>query len=147
MAEFTYTALQTVASNQNVLFNETPIEGGNCIIQREGSGLITLRGMVRNNGGCNCGRKARYKVTFGANIAVPTVGTSGAISLAIALNGESVPATQMIVTPAAVAEFFNAGASIFVEVPAGCCTQLSVKNTSAQDVSVQNANIIVERVA
>lgn len=147
MAEFTYTALQTVAPNQNVLFSETPIKGGDCIIQREGSGLITLRGMVRNTGGCNCGRKARYKVTFGANIAVPTGGTAGAISLAISLNGESVPATQMIVTPAAVAEFFNLGASINVDVPAGCCTQLSVKNTSTQDVSVQNANIIVERVA
>ena len=85
-------------------------------------------------------------MTFGANIAVPTGGTAGAISLAIALNGEAVPATQMIVTPTAVAEFFNVSRSIYVEVPAGCCTQLSVKNTSTQDVSVQNANIIVERV-
>lgn len=146
MAEYSAAGLQAVAPNQNVLFNETPVGGGNCIMQREGSGLITLRGMVRN-GGCNCGRKARYKVTFGANIAVPAGGTAGAISLAIALNGETVPSTEMIVTPAAVAEFFNVGASIFVEVPVGCCTQLSIKNTSTQDVSVQNANVIVERVA
>lgn len=147
MAEYTAVALQTVAANQNVLFTETPVCGGNCIAHRDGSGLITARGIVKNTGGCNCGRRARYKVTFGANIAVPTGGTVGAISLAIALNGEAVPSTQMIVTPAAVAEFFNVSSHIFVEVPAGCCTQISVKNTSTQDISVQNANIIVERVA
>lgn len=147
MAEYSAVALQTVAANQNVLFN-SGTDNNNCsVIHREDSGLLNLRGLVRNNNGCNCGRKAKYKVTFGANIAVPTGGTAGAISLAIALNGEAVPATQMIVTPAAAAEFFNVSRSIYVEVPAGCCAQLSVKNTSTQDVSVQNANIIVERVA
>ncbi len=147
MAEYSAVALQTVAMNQNVLFTGGT-DSNNCsIIHRADSGLINLRGLVRNTGGCNCNRRAKYKVTFGANIAVPTGGTAGAISLALALNGEAVPATQMIVTPAAVAEFFNVASSIYVEVPAGCCTQLSVKNTSTQDVSVQNANIIVERVA
>ena len=145
MAEYSAVAVQTVAANQNVLFTGGT-DGNNCaIIHRADSGLINLRGLVKNSS-CGCNRKAKYRVTFGANIAVPTGGTAGAISRAIALNGESVPATQMIVTPAAVAEFFNVASSIYVEVPAGCCTQLSVKNTSAQDVSVQNANIIVERV-
>ncbi len=147
MAEYSAVAVQTVAANQNVLFTGGT-DSNNCsIIHRADSGLINLRGLVRNTGDCNCNRRAKYKVTFGANIAVPTGGTAGAISLALALNGEAVPATQMIVTPAAVAEFFNVASSIYVEVPAGCCTQLSVKNTSTQDVSVQNANIIVERVA
>lgn len=147
MAEYSAVAVQTVAANQNVLFTGGT-GGNNCsIIHRADSGLINLRGLVRNTGGCNCNKRAKYKVTFGANIAVPTGGTAGAISIAIALNGEPVLATQMIVTPAAVAEFFNVASSIYVEVPAGCCTQLSVKNTSMQDVSVQNANIIIERVA
>lgn len=147
MAEYSAVAVQTVAANQNVLFTGGT-GGNNCsIIHRADSGLINLRGLVRNTGGCNCNKRAKYKVTFGANIAVPTGGTAGAISIAIALNGEPVLATQMIVTPAAVAEFFNVASSIYVEVPAGCCTQLSVKNTSAQDINVQNANIIVERVA
>lgn len=146
MAEYSAVAVQTVSANQNVLFTGGT-DSDNCsVIHREDSGLINLRGLVRNNGGCNCGRKAKYKVTFGANIAAPTGGTAGAISLALALNGEAVQSTQMIVTPAAVNEFFNVSRSIFVEVPAGCCAQLSVKNTSTQDVSVQNANIIVERV-
>lgn len=140
MAEYTSVAIQTIAVNQNVLFTETPISGGKCAQHREGSGLITLRGITNQ-----C--KARYKVTFGGNIAVPTGGTAGAISIAIALNGEAVPSSQAIVTPAAVEEYFNVASFIYVDVPTGCCAQLSVKNTSTQDISVQNANLIVERVA
>ena len=65
MAEYSAVALQTVAVNQNVLFTSGE-DSNNCsIIHRVDSGLINLRGLVRNNGGCNCGRKAKYKVTFG----------------------------------------------------------------------------------
>lgn len=140
MAEFTSVAVQTVAANQNVIFTETPICGSNCIQHREESGLVTLRGATNQ-----C--RARYKVIFGGNIAVPTGGTAGAISIATALNGESVLATEAIVTPAAVEEYFNVASVIYIEVPKGCCYQLSVKNTSTQSINVQNANIIVERVA
>ena len=67
--------------------------------------------------------------------------------MAIAINGEAVPSTTMIVTPAAVNEFFNVSASVFIDVPSGCCANISVKNTSTQTIDVQNANLIVERVA
>lgn len=50
----------------------------------------------------------------------------------------------MIVTPAAVEEFWNVYASVFVSVPAGCCLSVAVENTSAEAISVQNANIIIE---
>ena len=53
----------------------------------------------------------------------------------------------MISTPAAVEEFNNIYSSIFLDVPAGCCYQVSVKNISEQAVDVQNANLIIERVA
>jgi hypothetical protein len=87
-------------------------------------------------------------VTFGGNIAVPaTGGTVGPISLAIAIEGEGVAASTMTVTPAAVSEFFNVHSSIFVDVPRGCCMSISVKNISTVPVDVQNANLIVERVA
>ena len=67
MAEYTANAVQTVAIGQNVLFTDVPIPGcGQGILHREGSGLITLRGLVRN-----CGGFARYKISFGANIAAP----------------------------------------------------------------------------
>ena len=65
MAEFTNVALQTVAAGQNVVFTETPICGGQGIVHRDGSGVVTLRGLTNQ-----C--RARYRVSFGANIAIPT---------------------------------------------------------------------------
>lgn len=139
--ELTSVATQTVAANQNVLFNETVIPG-NCSIQhRNGSGLVNMRGV------CSSQCRARFKVSFGANIAVPADGTAGAISLALAINGEGVNSTTMISTPAAVSQYNNVFSSIYIDVPKGCCAQVSVKNMSTVNISVANANIIVERVA
>ena len=138
--EITANALQTVLENQNVLFTETPVSGNCSIMHRDGSGLIALRGMTQQ-----C--RARYKITFGGNIALPADGAAGPISLAIALNGEPVNTTLMTVTPTVVGAFFNVFSAIFVDVPAGCCASLSVKNISGVTIEIQNANLIVERVA
>ena len=73
--EITANALQAVASNQNVLFTETAVAGNYSIVHREGSGLVSMRGLTQQN-------RARYRVTFGGNIAIPTDGTAGPISLA-----------------------------------------------------------------
>ena len=138
--ELTANAIQTVAANANVLFTDTVV-GGNCaIMHREGSGLVTLRGLTNQ-----C--RARFRVSFGGNIALPTGGTVGPISLAIAVNGEPVASTTMISTPAAVEEFNNVFSAIFLDIPKGCCSQISVRNTSDQPIEIQNANLIVERVA
>ena len=75
--EITNNDIQLVSVNQNVLFTETPVPGNCSIIHREGSGLVTLRGMTNQ-----C--RARYRVTFGGNIAVPSTGAAAAIQLAIA---------------------------------------------------------------
>ena len=133
-------ALQTVQANQNVYFTDTVICGNTSISHRDDSGLVMLRGITNQ-----C--RARFKVTFGGNIAIPTGGTVGPISLAIAIDGEAVPATTMIVTPAAVEQFFNIGASVFVDVPRGWCVSISVKNISTEAVEVQNANLIITREA
>lgn len=140
MAEYTANTLQTVEENQNVLLTDAVVYGNNSIVHRDGSGLITLRGIT-----CQC--RARFRISFGANIAIPTGGTVEAISLAIAINGEPVQTTTMIETPAAVEEFSNVFSAIFIDVPANCCSQISVRNTSGQAIDVQNANLIVERVA
>lgn len=138
--ELTANAIQTVAENANVLFTDTVV-GGNCsILHRDGSGLVTLRGLTSQ-----C--RARYRVSFGGNIAIPTGGTVGPISLALSINGEPVATTTMISTPAAVEEFNNIFSAIFLDIPRGCCSQISVRNTSDQDIEIQNANLIVERVA
>lgn len=133
-------ATQTVAENQNVLFTDS-ITCGNCsITHRDGSGLVTLRGTTNQ-----C--RARYKVSFGGNIAVPTGGTVEAISLALAIDGEALGSSTMIVTPAAVEEYFNVFGAMFVDVPKGCCLTASIQNVSTQPILVQNANLIIERVA
>ena len=138
--ELTANAIQTIAANANVLFTDTVV-GGNCaIMHRDGSGLVTLRGLTNQ-----C--RARFRVSFGGNIALPTGGTVGPISLAIAVNGEPVASTTMISTPAAVEEFNNVFSAIFLDIPKGCCSQISVRNTSDQPIEIQNANLIVERVA
>jgi hypothetical protein len=91
--------------------------------------------------------RARFKVTFGANVALPTAGTVGPITLAISINGEPIGPATMISTPTAVEEFNNVSASVFLNVPAGCCYTISVRNIGEEDIDVQNANLIIERVA
>ena len=140
MAEFTANALQLTAAGQNVLFTETPVSGGSGIAHRAGAGIVTLRGMTNQ-----C--RARYRVMFGANIAVPTGGTVEAISVALSLSGEPLASATAIVTPAAVEDFFHVFVAVFVDVPRGCCETIAVENTSTQAINIQNANLIVERVA
>lgn len=138
--EITANALQTVLANQNVIFTDTAVCGSNSIIHREGSGLTTLKGLTNQ-----C--RARFRIFFSGNIAITTGGTVGPISLAIAIDGEAVDSTTMIVTPAAVENFFNVASAIYLDVPCSCCMQVSVKNTSETSIDVQNANLIIERVA
>lgn len=132
--------LQTVLAGANVQFTDTVVPGKACTMHRPGSGLVSLRGLTDQ-----C--RARYKISFGGNIAVPTGGAVGAISLAIAIDGEAIAATTMTVTPAAVEEFFNVFGAVYLDIPRGCCSQISVKNVNTQAIEVQNANLIIERVA
>lgn len=138
--EITANALQTVEVNQNILFTDTVVRGNCNTVHRDGSGLVTLRGLTNQ-----C--RARFKVSFGANVALPTGSAVIPITLAIAINGEQVASTTMISTPAAVEEFNNVFSAIFIDVPAGCCYTISVKNLSEDAIDVENANLIVERVA
>jgi hypothetical protein len=86
-------------------------------------------------------------VWFGANIAVPTGGTVGEISIALSIDGEELGASTAIVTPAAVEEFFNVSVAAYIPVERGCCVTVAVENTSDQAINVQNANLIIERIA
>ena len=116
------------------------------VVHRDGAGIITLRGVH-----CQC--RARYKVTFFFYIAISTGGTVAPISVSIAIDGEPLPSTTMIVTPAPVGAFFNVSRTVFIDVPCGCCVTIAVENTSttaagvAIPIDVANANILIERVA
>ena len=100
--------------------------------------------MPYNFNGCRS-NSARYLVTFGANIAIPEGGTVEPISLGLAINGEVVPDSTVIFTPAAAEEFGNVSRSIYVEVPRGCCESIAIENTGSQAISVQQANILFSR--
>lgn len=139
--EITANAVQEVTSANNVIFTDTPVQGNSSIVHREGSGLVKLRGLT------TCQQRARFRVFFSGNIALPTGGTAGPISLAISVDGEPVATTTMTVTPAAVEEYFNVAGSVYLNVPAGCCATIGVRNISGVTINVQNANLIVERVA
>lgn len=143
MAEFTANDSQLVQINRNVLFTETPIPGNASILHREGSGIVTLRGLVR----CNCQTRARFKVTYSANIAVPSGTTPTAIGLAIAQSGESLASSMAIATPTVAESYFNVSGFAFIDVPAGCCTQISLQNISTVPIRVANANFGIDRIA
>ena len=144
MPEYVSNPTQTVPTGQNVIFTETAVPcNKGYVIHREGSGIITLRGIVNNS----CSSFARYKVSFGANIAIAEGGTVDPISIGLAIDGEAVNTSEAIVTPSAVGDFWNIYESMFVTVPRGCCYTIAVENLSGQAIDVQNANIIIERTA
>lgn len=140
MAEFTNSNIVTVAAGQNLPLTETTVKGGSCITHREGAGIVTLRGVTNQ-----C--RARYKVSFGANIAIPDGGTVAPISIALAIAGEPLNSATAIVTPAAAGGYFNVFTATFIDVPRGCCITIAVENTSTQAINIANSNLIAERVA
>ena len=155
-AEYSNNNLQTVIPQQNVLFTDAPVPcNRGFITHRSGSGIFTLQSIYSpyssmNRCGCGCNscnntKTTEYLVTFGANISIPTGGTVGPISLALAINGEILPDSTMTVTPAAVEEAFNISRTIHVPVPTVCgCEEIAVKNISTTNVDVQNANIVFQ---
>lgn len=158
MAEYVYNPVQQVQPNQNVLLQSSIPCGKGYVYHREGSGILTLKGVVNNPTACF----ARYQVTFNGNIAVPSDGTLGPIGIALAINGEPIQTSRALFTPAAVAanpptseNIGNVTSTAIITVPKGCCFTLSVENDSegataadpAPAILVQNANLTVSRIA
>lgn len=143
MAEFVENAVQLVESGQNVLLEDSIPCNKGYVLHRNGSGIITLRGIVNNP----CAKFARYHVAFNGNIAVPTGGTAGEISLAIAIDGESVQTSRARVTPTVTNSYFNVTSVANITVHVGCCLIVSIENTSGVDINVQNANLTIDRTA
>ena len=147
MAEFLSNPVQVVNPNQPVILTTSIGCPNGYVYHRPESGVLILRGIVNNP----CASFARYQVTFNANIAVPTGGTVGPIAVALALDGEPIPTSRAIVTPAAVDEYFNVTSTAIITVPRGCCFNMSVENASesadpattpAPQINVQNANLV-----
>lgn len=150
MAEYSANALQTVNPGETIIFTETPVPCKRGFVRhRDDTGTFLLSGYVPNsfNCGCCCNRvnSANYLIDFGANIAIPTGGAVGEISVAITIDGSTIPSSTMIVTPAAVEQFFNVSRAINAQIWRGCCESIAIRNTSDQPILVQNANVIITR--
>jgi hypothetical protein len=144
-AEYSYALSQIVAEDENILF----LDGDRAcrkgfVTHRSGAGIFRLKGA-----GNSC--KTIYRVTFNANIAVAPAADGGVlapISVALQEDGETLTNSVAVVTPAAIGDFFNVSLSTFVIVPCGCCVTVSVENVSdGTAIEVENANIIIDRVA
>ena len=140
-SEYSAVALQTVAVDENVLFNNGCRACRKGFIQhRDDSGIFFLKGATN---GC----RAVYRVTFNGNIAIATGGTVDPISVALTINGEALGNATATVTPAAIGDFFNVSVTTFIEIPCGCCVTVSVENVSdTTAIDISNANIIFDRV-
>ena len=147
-AELSANAAQTVSANSGIIFTETPVPCANGLVyHRDGSSIVRLANrFFRQNIMSGWRRNSNYQVSFHANIAIPTGGTVEEISLAVAIDGEVDPSSTMIFTPAAVGDFGNVGAEVIVTVPFLCgCSSVSIRNTSNQAITVQNANLVIDR--
>lgn len=135
MIELINTAVQTVAENNGVVFNETVVHSGCYERHRAGSANVTLL------------KPGRYLIGFSGNIAVPEGETVGEVSLGIAIDGEIIGGSIMRATPAAVEEYFNVSTQHYVTVYCNCCVAISVRNNGETPVLVDNPNLTAVRVA
>ena len=152
MAEFLYNDVQTVTPGSPVALRTMIGCNKGYVYHRPESGVLILRGVVNNP----CCGFARYQVTFNGNIAVSEGGTAGPIAVALSIDGQSIPTSRAIVTPAAVGDYFNVTSTAIIDVPRGCCVNVSVLNVSesptpattpAPTIDVQNSNLVVNRIA
>ena len=144
MAEFLNNDVQVVNPNQPVVLRTSIGCNHGYVYHRPESGILILRGIVNNS----CSGFARYQVTYVGNIAVAEGGTAEEISLSLAVNGEPIPTSMGASTPTAIVAFNNVTCTGIIDVPRGCCMNLSVENTSAaQTIDVRNSNLTVVRIA
>ena len=134
MAEYLVITDQAVLLNQPVRCDASiPCRAG-YILHDNGMGVFTLRGPREN---CF----ARYEITFSGNVEIPDTGEAGPIALAIAENGETLPSSVAIVTPAATEEAWNLTSLATVDVPKGCCLTVSLRHVAA-DPDAEPAPVI-----
>lgn len=153
MAEYLANAVQAVALNDPILFTASIPCSRGYVYHEDETGIFTLRGIVNNPSACF----ARYQVTFNGNIAIPEDGEVTPITVALSVQGEQRPTSKAIFTPAAVDEYGNVTATAIITVPKGCCFSLAVRYVDATvadptvtptpSINVQNANLVINRIA
>ena len=148
-AEYLANAVQPVSLNAPVNFTASiPCTRG-FVYHEDETGIFILRGKTDQ---CF----ATYQVTFNGNIALPEEADVVPIAIAITVNGEPRPTSRAIFTPAEADEYGNVTSTAIIKVPRGCCFSISVENvpatadptvTPAPVINVQNANLVINRIA
>lgn len=124
MAEYlTRDRVETVALNSPIPFVDSIPCNRGLIYHQSGTGIFTLRGKTNN---CF----ARYEIEFTGNVAVPEEGELTPIATAIVVSGEQRIGSRSIYTPADVDEYGNVTSRATVDVPCGCCFNVSVEYVS-----------------
>lgn len=128
---------QAVAVNSSVVFDTDRVRTRACAcggwLQHDvGSGTFEIV------------RPGIYKVDFNANV---TAAAAGDTTLAIQNNGVTIGGTEMDYVVAVVGDFQNVSASTLVVVQPYGSRTISVANISAAAVTVDDANIIITRIA
>lgn len=148
-AEYLANAVQEIALNAPAIFTASiPCRKG-YVYHEDETGVFILRGITTQ---CF----ATYQVTFNGNIAIPEGGTVAPIAVAIAVSGEPRLTSRAIYTPAAVGDYGNVTSTAIIKVPRGCCFSVSVDAvpattdptvTPAPIIEMQNANLVIDRIA
>ena len=124
MAEYlTRDAVESVALNTAIQFVDSIRCPRGYVFHQNGSGIFVLRGIVNNPNACF----ARYTIEFTGNIAIPTGGAITPIAVAILVSGEEQIGSRSIFTPAAVNEYGGVTSRTTVDIPRGCCFNVSVE--------------------
>ena len=131
---------QTVEANEAVAYTTALSSGSQSILWRAGSAIITLRGIGPQ-------LRSRFRITYHANVALSSGAEVAPIEVAIRVSGEALAPSRAVSTPAAVSEFNNVSATTLIDVPAGCCVQVSLANIGTSSTDFENVDVIVERVA
>lgn len=130
-------AEQAVVVDGNVIFDTDRVRTRACgfsgwLQHDNGSGVFTLA------------RPGIYKVEFNANLTAPVAGDT---TLAIQSNGVTVGGTEMDATVAVAGDYASVGASTLIVVEPYTSRTITVVNISAAAVTVDDANIIITRIA
>ena len=150
MAEYLSNPVQNVALDNPILFTDSIPCNKGYVYHEDGTGIFILKGCTNN---CF----ARYQVTFNGNIAIPTGGAITPIAVSVSVLGEPRLTSRAIYTPAAVDDYGNVTSTALITVPKGCCFSISVRyvdattddpaTTPTPSIEVQNANLVIDRVA
>ena len=135
MKTLSNTTEQVLSPGESITFDLVLLSTGCAERHRTGSANVELIN------GCI------FNVDFSANIANGTGG--GEIELSVMLNGEALPAGNLISTPAAANEINNVARPGLKIQTFGCSNTISVRNTGEDDIILpaRSALLAINRVA